>query len=116
MINEHEVNSILSQIKSLIINAGPHGSIKASDLAEAIGEDPVALAKESDERQFRALNDISDAEKIAAFDGLYQQCAENLAFLREKGNEPKDCAHYAWEAVMYATLGPQIFDVWNSYM
>ena len=61
----------------------------------------------------RQLSDISDVEKIGAFDAIYRSAYREVEFLAEHGYEQKDNDHYMWETVMTTTLGKDIFKVWN---
>jgi hypothetical protein len=57
----------------------------------------------------RSLEEISDAEKVEAFDELYTQAWDYVRLWVKKGHKPKDGDHYLYEAVIDKTLNK---DIW----
>ena len=116
-----EINAGISQpnieeIKCLIAKAGPTGVIEASDLANTFGLDVVKLAEDADKEHLRQFDTITDAEKIASFNRLYEACNECLSHLRREG-EPQH--HYEMtlvEHLMKEMLGDKVLLVWDRYL
>jgi hypothetical protein len=63
----------------------------------------------------RELSSIPDADKVAAFDRLFNMAMENYRHLEEHGCEEKDIEHWMYEEVM-KLLGDQVFDGVNAYL
>lgn len=56
---------------------------------------------------------ITDKEKIEAFDRLRTQAFNYAKSMVEEGFEPKDGKHYLYEAVLAETLGGRIWDLFR---
>lgn len=65
----------------------------------------------------RELRDITDAEKVAAFDVLYAQARQHYDETKAaKRYRDDDSEHYLYEAAMEQTLGKGVFQELNAIM
>ena len=60
-----------------------------------------------------SASSITDFQKFAAFDRLYEMAMQHLQVTVDTGCPPKDGKYYIFEAVMELCLGPKAFDVLN---
>lgn len=62
----------------------------------------------------KELSEYTDAEKIAAFDKMYQDAYEQFICVKNMGTSHESSEHWTWETVI-DLLGDDIWDEWNQY-
>lgn len=88
-------------------------TVSVDEMAKQLGLKPEQIAP-IPPSSLRSADSIPDSEKIASYNRLHRFAMEGLESLMKDGRYPKDYDHYAFEEVMQAMLGNNIFTTLNA--